>query len=217
MGGCRAGVRGTRLRSASEGGRVPPRCSAAVTARRHRRSAAVRGGAVRAAGAPGTARPRRGLTEPGEAGGAGPRETKVGRGGAELCVPTREGCLPALCPSAELSAQLFTLFPIPSALEALPFSALICPVPGATQGTDTEGRGNRFSSRSIWEKGIEAVLGTGPDPDFPFGSSLSSSFTGFEFHPQLNAGGEGQELKATSAAPCSAPAALHELSFPGAS
>lgn len=158
-----------------------------------------------------------GLTEPGEAGGAGPRETKVGRGGAELCVPTREGCLPALCPSAELSAQLFTLFPIPSALEALPFSALICPVPGATQGTDTEGRGNRFSSRSIWEKGIEAVLGTGPDPDFPFGSSLSSSFTGFEFHPQLNAGGEGQELKATSAAPCSAPAALHELSFPGAS
>lgn len=52
LGGCGAGVRGTRLRSAaSEGGRVPPRCSAAVTARRHRRSAAVRGGAVRAAGA----------------------------------------------------------------------------------------------------------------------------------------------------------------------
>lgn len=159
-----------------------PRPSALLRGCHHSAASAQRCGAVRAAGAPGTARPRRGLTEPGKAGGAGPRETKVGRGGAELCVPTREGCLPALCP-AELSAQLFTLFPIPSALEALPFSAPICPVPGATQGTDTEGRGNRFSSRSIWEKGIEAVLGTGPDPDFPFGSSLSSSFTGFEFHP----------------------------------
>lgn len=107
-----------------------PRPSALLRGCHHSAASAQRCGAVRAAGAPGTARPRRGLTEPGKAGGAGPRETKVGRGGAELCVPTREGCLPALARLPSCLLSCLRCSPSPQRLKLFHFLHLSarCPV-----------------------------------------------------------------------------------------